>query len=142
MISPSPFSSTVTAVVADKLLGHMDSPTSRRGIATRRSRPGLRNSLFVPQDETSDGEDDLESGPATRVASAVERRAAEAALFTDDVLPEASGAEGKKSVRGRARSLSHTLGELFGVRRGRRILGEGSDAETEGLLGRDGAGSE
>ncbi|KAK4455976.1 magnesium transporter NIPA-domain-containing protein [Podospora aff. communis PSN243] len=142
VISPSPFSSTVTAVVADKLLAHMDSPTSRRGIGSKRSRPGLRNSLFVPQDETSDGEDDLESGPATRMASAVERRPADAALFTDDVLPEASEAEGKKSVRGRARSLSHTLGELFGVGRGRRNIGEGSDGETERLLGRDGAGSE
>ncbi|KAK0646384.1 magnesium transporter NIPA-domain-containing protein [Cercophora newfieldiana] len=140
MISPSPFSSTVTAVVADKLLAHMDSPTSRRGVAYRRSRPGLRNSLFVPQDETSDGEEDLE---ARGIGSASERRPPETALFADDIIPEEAVEEGKKGVRGRARSLSHTLGELFGVRRGRRPTWEDHGEETEGLLGgRDGAGSE
>jgi len=135
MISPSPFSSTVTAVVADKLLAHMDSPTTRRGLAPRRSRPGLRNSLFVPQDEASDEEEDLEGG----IGSAVERRLGEASLFADDIIPEA---EGKKSVRGRARSLSQSLGELFGVRKGRRSTPAG-EREGDGLIaGRDEAGSE
>lgn len=129
MISPSPFSSTVTAVVADKLLAHMDSPTTRR-VGARRSRPGLRNSLFVPQDELED-----EEGEGAGLSSAVERAAP---LFEDDVVPDSD--EGKKSVRGRARSLSHTLGELFGVRKPRRVTlteGEarGESSEREGLLG-------
>ena len=126
MISPSPFSSTVTAVVADKLLAHMDSPTPRRSVAARRSRAGLRNSLFMPLD---DGEGDGEGGG--EIPSAVDRRPDEAVLFHDDVLPEE---DGKKGVRGRARSLSHTLGELFGVRRGRRSTGQ-REGEGEGLLG-------
>lgn len=92
----------------------------------------------MPQDETSDVEEDLEAS----VASATERRPPEPALFPDDIIPEVES-EGKKGVRGRARSLSHTLGELFGVRRGKRsAIGDG-EAETSGLLGgREGAGSE
>ncbi|KAK1750725.1 magnesium transporter NIPA-domain-containing protein [Echria macrotheca] len=129
MISPSPFSSTVNAMVADKLLAHIDSPTTRR-IGSRRSRPGLRNSLFVPQDEISDDEGEG--------SSAVERP--ERPLFEDEVASEVpSVSEGKKGVRGRARSLSHTLGELFGVKRGKRKTNP-DDAESEGLLG--GGGSE
>ncbi|KAK5654157.1 hypothetical protein OQA88_7588 [Cercophora sp. LCS_1] len=129
MISPSPFSSTVTAVVADKLLAHMDSPATRR-LGPRRSRPGLRNSLFVPQDELDD-----EEGEDGQLPGATERHAP---LFDDDVPPE--NEEGKKGVRGRARSLSHTLGELFGVRKARRVTvteGEarGESSERESLLG-------
>lgn len=134
MISPSPFSSTVTAVVADKLLGH-ESPGLR--VRSRRSRPGLRNSLFVPQDEISDDEDDLESG----IRSAVERRPSEAVLFPDDIIPEPE-AEGKKTVKGRARSLSHTLGELLGVGRGKRSTAASSAEESESLLRREGASTE
>lgn len=126
LISPSPFSSTVTAVVADKLLAHMgDSPTARR-VTSRRSRGGLRNSLFVPQDELDDEEYPSE------ISSAVERRTDESGLFDDDD----GGAETQKGVRGRARSLSHTLGELFGVGRKRRGTNTDAEGEGEGLLGR------
>ncbi|CAK7223524.1 hypothetical protein SBRCBS47491_005234 [Sporothrix bragantina] len=54
MISPSPLlSSTMSAVVADTILQHLDgaSPQSARRPSTRRVRPSLRSSLFVPQDE-------------------------------------------------------------------------------------------
>jgi len=132
MISPSPFSTAVSAVVADKLLAAMDSPTARR-LGSRRSRPGLRNSLFVPQDEMSDGED-----TEGDISSAVERRHGERPLFDEDDDGEAPVLEGKKKVRGRARSLSHTLGELFGVKRSRRGTNQDGGEETEGLLRRGG----
>ncbi|KAK1832269.1 magnesium transporter NIPA-domain-containing protein [Podospora conica] len=122
MISPSPFSSTLSAVVADKLLSHMESPTQRRGTG-KRSRVGLRNSLFMPQDEVEEEEED---GGAS---SAGEGRAR---LFDDEVLPPAAE-EDRTWVRGRARSLSHTLGELLGVRLSRRNTEEGM-GEGEGLL--------
>ncbi|KAL1899492.1 hypothetical protein Sste5346_002891 [Sporothrix stenoceras] len=54
MISPSPLlSSTMSAVVADTILQHLDggSPQAARRPSTRRVRPSLRSSLFVPQDE-------------------------------------------------------------------------------------------
>ncbi|CAK7203549.1 hypothetical protein SEUCBS139899_006283 [Sporothrix eucalyptigena] len=54
MISPSPLlSSTMSAVVADTILQHLDggSPQTARRPSTRRVRPSLRSSLFVPQDE-------------------------------------------------------------------------------------------
>ena len=116
--SPSPFSSTVSAVVADKILSHLDSP-SLRNIAARRSRPSLRNSLFVPQDE-------LEEEVARQIASAVGQP-------IGSIVPEAEeGPEGKKNLRGRARSLSNTLGGLFGVRKkGKGKPGETTDEDDE-----------
>lgn len=132
MISPSPFSSTLSAVVADKLLSHMESPTQRRSTA-RRSRVGLRNSLFMPQDEVEE-EAGLLGGPSSAVESRVR-------LF-DDELPPAEDVD-RTWVRGRARSLSHTLGELLGVRLSRRNTAEGT-GEGQGLLGserREGGGS-
>lgn len=117
MISPSPFSSTVSAVVADKLLPHLapDSPSARR-IGSRRSRPGLRNSLFVPQDELDDG-DEIVS------ASAVEQRR----------LGQHSDEESEvhRGFRTRARSLSNTLGELLGVSRRKVRVTDGDAAEEE-----------
>ncbi|KAK3333397.1 magnesium transporter NIPA-domain-containing protein [Cercophora scortea] len=123
MISPSPFSSTVSAVVTDKLLAHIDSPTKRKTGARRNSRPGLRNSLFVPQDEISGEEDDDYEGDHLRAVRTAEPH--RAGLFGDDeddhhfLHQHATSAEGKNAsgLRGRARSLSHTLGELFGVKR-------------------------
>ncbi|KAH8895157.1 DUF803-domain-containing protein [Thozetella sp. PMI_491] len=122
MYSPSPFSSTVSAVVADKLLAHIDSPTLRR-ISSRRSRPSLRNSLFVPQDELSDEE-------RTEIANALEQVAVPLAAEGVD------GVQGKKSARGRARSLSHTLGELLGVRRkSKSKSGDNTTDEDEDVVG-------
>ncbi len=116
--SPSPFSSTVSAVVADKILSHLDSPTLRN-IAARRSRPSLRNSLFVPQDE-------LAEEVARQIASAVEQPIGSSLSEAEE------GPEGKKNLRGRARSLSNTLGELFGVRKkDKGKPGETTDEDDE-----------
>ncbi|KAK0711613.1 magnesium transporter NIPA-domain-containing protein [Lasiosphaeris hirsuta] len=124
VISPSPFSSTVSAVVTDKLLVHLDSPTMRR-VASRRSRPSLRNSLFVPQDEVYNDCEEPEDEGLRETVSAVDRP-----LVEDDIDERKKG-----GVRGRARSLSHTLGELFGVRRARR--GVMVEDEEDGLLGEE-----
>lgn len=147
MISPSPFSSTVSAVVADKILAHLDinsSLTARRSIPTRRSRPGLRNSLFVPQDEVTDEDtDEDEESSLMRARSAVEPRPSGSGSrrLGDSALPREQGLRGGqlpadgKGFRGRARSLSHTLGELFGVgaskKRSRRNTGATSDFEDD-----------
>lgn len=127
MISPSPFSSTLGAVVADRLLPHLgmssttdnDSPTQRR-IASRRSRAGLRNSLFVPQDEL-DNEDghyyDLENGRG-RGGSAVGSTSTFGPLLDLTRLASNGGNKGEgqsqeEGIRGRTRSLSGTLAELL-----------------------------
>ncbi|KAM7200279.1 Magnesium transporter NIPA domain containing protein [Rhypophila sp. PSN 637] len=132
MISPSPFSSTVSAVVADKILAHLDpssSPTTRRTVAPRRSRPGLRNSLFVPSDEVTDegSDDDDEQNDLSRARSALEPRHSGygGGRLAESAFPRHQGTRGgdgadaipeqRKGFRGRARSLSHTLGEFFGV---------------------------
>ncbi|KAK3937627.1 DUF803 domain membrane protein [Diplogelasinospora grovesii] len=134
MISPSPFSSTISAAVADKLLalqldgssssGH---PIGHRRVGSRRSRPGLRNSLFVPESDLSEGEDD--HNRESEHASAIERYRthepssssnAEDPLLGGDSDGNGEGSQDKKGFRGRARSLSHTLGELFGVKSVRR----------------------
>ncbi|KAK0723123.1 magnesium transporter NIPA-domain-containing protein [Lasiosphaeria miniovina] len=126
MISPSPFSSTLSAVVADKLLGHDGGSPTMRKVRSRRSRPGLRNSLFVPQDEIEDEYYDYEDLEGT---SAVERRASNRSDSYGDGGWTDGEEAAKRGFRGRARSLSHTLGGLFGVKRPRRdaapLLGDG-----------------
>lgn len=126
MISPSPFSSTLTAVVADTFLSHLDSITSISPTNVR-SRPSLRNSLFAPAQELPDSE--------RGAVSAVERGHG---LFGGYLEGGGSGREGEQGtrregyIRGRARSLSHTLGELFGVGRPVvRRVGENEEEEEE-----------
>ncbi|KAK4163432.1 magnesium transporter NIPA-domain-containing protein [Cladorrhinum sp. PSN259] len=112
VISPSPFSSTLTAVVADTFLSHLDTTSSPSQV---RSRPSLRNSFFVSQEGSSDFESQHRSA-----FSAVERRIdnhGHHGLFggyLDGRTEDNQGFRGR-GIRGRARSLSHTLGELFGV---------------------------
>jgi len=123
LISPSPLSSTVSAVVADKLLKHMDSPSPLlRKIGARRSRPSLRSSLFVPQDEL-----DEEDAAAAAAQPLITRHNSgpEAAIESD----ESNGAGSKKGFRGRARSLSNTLTGLFTTKRRRRHSSPGTDDE-------------
>ncbi|KAK4221048.1 magnesium transporter NIPA-domain-containing protein [Podospora fimiseda] len=115
VISPSPFSSTLTAVIADTFLSHLD-PTSSP--SQTRSRPSLRNSLFVPQEGNFV---DLESQQRGAL-SAIERRSDNhshhhgGGLFGGYLDGSRSNETGRKgTIRGRARSLSHTLGGLFGV---------------------------
>lgn len=97
LFSPSPFDSTVRGLVPSTLLKDSPRPTSRR----RLSRPSLRSSLYVPQDELE--QDEEEAG----IMSAIERSR------TYEESPE----EGprKKGFRNRAKSLTHTVTDLFGV---------------------------
>ncbi|KAI6489140.1 hypothetical protein MCOR13_008802 [Pyricularia oryzae] len=129
--SPSPLSSTVSAVVVDTLLFRSgEGPALSRRLALRRSRPSLRASLFVPHDESIE-----DGGVAT----------ADAINSWDDgaISNDASGSGQPSSstrpsvgIRGRARSLSYTLGELFGSRSDKRRKpnpdGDNEDLETGG----------
>lgn len=154
MISPSPFSSTLGAVVADRLLPHLgiatenDSPTQRR-IAGRRSRPGLRNSLFVPQDEidNQDGYYDLENGRGRGGGSAVGSISTFGPLLDLTGLGSGSNAnkgEGQgqddQGIRGRARSLSGTLAELLSG--GWRMGGGGSSQVNANTVASSNNGSQ
>ncbi|KAB5570323.1 DUF803 domain membrane protein [Coniochaeta sp. 2T2.1] len=131
-LSPSPFSSTVSGALADRILPHLqtEGPLSRR-INTRRSRPGLRNSLFVSQEDLDHEDGDLGAQSDREISSAVEPSRREHHTDCD----ETEGHHGQPtSFRGRARSLSNTLGELFGVRRKSRTepepgFGEGEEEE-------------
>lgn len=99
LFSPSPFDSTVRGLVPSTFLSDSPRPASRR----RLSRPSLRASLYVPQDELE--EDEEEAG----IMSAIERSR----------TYEESPIEGpkKKGFRTRAKSLTNTVTDLFGVNR-------------------------
>ncbi|KAI1824848.1 DUF803-domain-containing protein [Xylaria intraflava] len=99
-ISPSPLSSTVSAVVSDALLKGEDSPIKRRR-SIRRLRPTIRSSLFAPQDEDDDGD-----APTSSLTTN-----SEGEHIPSESEPRLTG---HKSNRGRARSLSNTLGQFFG----------------------------
>ncbi|KAJ8124446.1 hypothetical protein O1611_g9194 [Lasiodiplodia mahajangana] len=126
-ISPSPLSSTVSAVVSDTLLRGEDSPIKRRR-SIRRLRPTIRSSLFVPQDEDDNpiASDPLlvTNGEGGHISNEYE---------------QPSTRQG--TSRGRARSLSNTLGQFFGRRKkGRRNsnpeVGESQGNEGSNSLGR------
>ncbi|KAI0402934.1 DUF803-domain-containing protein [Xylaria palmicola] len=99
-ISPSPLSSTVSAVVADTLLRGEDSPIKRRR-SIRRLRPTIRSSLFVPRDQF----DDVGTSNPLLVTSNEDGY-----IPTECEPPSAQ----QGNIRGRARSLSNTLGHFFG----------------------------
>ncbi|KAK0748808.1 magnesium transporter NIPA-domain-containing protein [Apiosordaria backusii] len=67
-------------------------------IFTTRNKPSLRNSLFVPSEDVSDVEQQTVSAGAGEGGRS-----------------DNHGGEGAGYIRRRARSLSHTLGELLGV---------------------------
>lgn len=105
IISPSPLSSTVSAVVGDGLLRDENGVLIHKR-SIRRLRPGFRSSLFVPY---SDTEEIQEGDPLVRP--------------TDEEISAAEGEssnQGNGSFRTRARSLSNTLGGLLGRSRHRR----------------------
>ncbi|KAI0145880.1 DUF803-domain-containing protein [Hypoxylon sp. NC0597] len=106
-ISPSPLSSTVSAVVADALLRGEETPSGRRR-SIRRARAGIRSSLFVPQSE-----DDVTSAAEPLLQGDHDD---EEPPYQDDPLPI-----DHKTVRGRARSLSSALGDFFSRKKRRRI---------------------
>ncbi|KXJ94383.1 magnesium transporter NIPA-domain-containing protein [Microdochium bolleyi] len=106
-ISPSPLSSTVTAVVGDSMRGEPPSLASRK--SNRRLRPGIRNSLFVPYDEDDDWNQAAAVPPA--------RSAPE----DEPLMGQQTAADpGSPSPRRRANSLGATLENIFGRKKKKR----------------------
>lgn len=115
LFSPSPFDSTVRGIVPSALL--TDSPSVRRPSSRRRlSRPSIRSSLYVPQDELDEDhqQHDEEEGHVGTM-SAIERSRTVDSSFQGGDSPV--DGQKPKGLRNRARSLSHTVGEIFGVKR-------------------------
>lgn len=109
-ISPSPLSSTVTAVVKDAFLRATDDPRLRK-TSMRRIRSHIRAGLFFgEEDDTS-----AAMAPGQAVANASEDVLASAFGETDGPADD-----GDQEGRRRSRSVSDTLGDFFGVRRKRR----------------------
>ncbi|KAF2964645.1 hypothetical protein GQX73_g8916 [Xylaria multiplex] len=104
-ISPSPLSSTVSAVVADTLLGREDSPIKRR--PTKRLRATIRPNIFVPPDEDDN----------TGASDPLLVRSGEGGYIPNEYEPVPTGQE---PSRGRARSLSNTIGQFFSRKKRRR----------------------
>ncbi|KAK8076410.1 magnesium transporter NIPA-domain-containing protein [Apiospora phragmitis] len=118
IMSPSPLSSTITAVVADTLLRDNNTMPRRRSI--RRLRPTIRSSLFVSQD--GDDLEAQESGALRPTATEPQllHRTAPTTPASGDVSDPMMGAEERQGLRGRARSVSNTLGDFFGRKSKRR----------------------
>ncbi|KAF4446052.1 NIPA-like protein 2 [Fusarium austroafricanum] len=115
-ISPSPLSSTVTAVVKDAFLRASDDPSMRQS-SMRRIRSTIRAGLFFNEDdENAKLENNTRSNtlPAqSAVPASVEN--------LPSALDEVEGLVGEvDQVRRRSRSVSDTLGDFFGVRRKKR----------------------
>lgn len=127
LFSPSPFHSTVSGLVPSTLFKD-GSPTTRRPHSRRHSRPTLRSSLFVSQNELDEDIHGEQRAEAMGTMNAIERsRTADESRIRG---PE--GADGNKDgVRSRARSLTHTMGELFGLR-GRREADATGNGNREG----------
>ncbi|KAI1355724.1 magnesium transporter NIPA-domain-containing protein [Xylaria sp. FL0043] len=113
-ISTLPLSSTVSVAVADTLNRREDSPIKRG--STKRLRPTARPNLFIPPDVDDDGR---ESEPLLG-------RNNEASNIPNEYETPSTG---QAASRGRARSLSDTIGRFFSRRKRRR--GE-SNPEVEG----------
>ncbi|KAL9943647.1 NIPA-like protein 2 [Verticillium nonalfalfae] len=114
--SPSPLSSTVSAVVKDTLLRNADNPLLKRP-SMRRLRTSIRASLFMSEEEQQVAE---RRGLASRSQD-------ELNIISDEPIqprqePRLASASGGT---GRPRSLSDTLGELFRVKRKKRDPAEG-----------------
>jgi magnesium transporter len=101
-ISPSPLSSTVSAVVADSLRRNEDPHTTRRRLLRR--RPTLRSSLFVPQDDN----DRSGSSDPLLVSSTDGEQ-----IPNDD---EESQEDSDRQARSRSHSISNTFKEFFSGR--------------------------
>lgn len=114
LFSPSPFDSTVRGLVSSTLL--QDSPSVKRPSSRRRlSRPSIRSSLYVPQDELDEDHLQQEEGshPAGTMSAIERSRTVDSSFHSDSPV---EGHQKPKGLRNRARSLSHTFGEIFGVR--------------------------
>lgn len=133
-LSPSPFSSTVSGALADKLLPHLHTESSlSRRVRSRRSRPSLRNSLYVSQEDLDDealydrgAQSDRE---VNRAVGASRRRSHYSTTGEESDEEDTFGQQ--QGFRSRARSFSNTLGELLGVRRKSRAAVTEGDGEEE-----------
>lgn len=130
IFSPSPFDSTLRGLVPSTLLKDSPRPASRR----RLSRPSLRSSLYVSQDELSQPVQDGQGGSM----SAIERSRTNNSFHGDSPVDGPKD----KGFRNRAKSLTHTVGDLFGVKSGKkRDTAEATDEEVEGREGGSSSGS-
>ncbi|KAF4338238.1 NIPA 2 [Fusarium beomiforme] len=115
-ISPSPLSSTVTAVVKDAFLRASDDPSVRQS-SMRRIRSTIRAGLFFNEDEENA---DIENNSRSNTLPA-QSAAPVSVENLRSALDEAEGPVGEDDqVRRRSRSVSDTLGDFFGVRRKKR----------------------
>ncbi|RGP60664.1 nipalike protein 2 [Fusarium sporotrichioides] len=130
-ISPSPLSSTVTAVVKDAFLRASDDPRVRQS-SMRRIRSTIRAGLFFNEDgENADAENTTQSNilsTSSAVPASVEN------LPSTVEEDEGSTAEGDQTRR-RSRSVSDTLGDFFGVRRKKRYDSYFAGDVEDGTLG-------
>lgn len=105
-ISPSPLSSTVTAVVKDAFLRAKDDPKLNTS-SMRRFRSSIRASLFFNEDDDiPEQTHSVVPGSEDNLPSALNR--------TEEPTPDVD------QLRGRSRSMSDTLGDFFRVRRKKR----------------------
>ncbi|KAK5629775.1 hypothetical protein RRF57_005490 [Xylaria bambusicola] len=104
-ISTLPLSSTVSVAVADTLLRREDSPIRRK--SSKRLRPNIRSSLFLSPDDQGDA----------GVSEPLLVRDDEGAHIPYEYEPPSLSQE---VSRGRARSLSNTIGQFFGRKKRRR----------------------
>ncbi|KAM0543558.1 hypothetical protein ACHAPJ_012224 [Fusarium lateritium] len=116
-ISPSPLSSTVTAVVKDAFLRASDDPRMRQS-SMRRIRSTIRAGLFFNEaDENSDPENNTNNPHSNPTHSVVPGSVEN----LPSALEDAEGpADEDDQVRRRSRSVSDTLGDFFGVKRKKR----------------------
>lgn len=132
-ISPSPLSSTVTAVVKDGFLRN-DKRTLTQRSSMRHLRSRIRASLFFNEDNENGG------SAALAVAAGA---AGTANVGSDDVLvrtsshqqgPSGEGLisdEAEEQARTRSRSMSDTLGDFFRPRRKKRKDEPSTDDDNE-----------
>ncbi|KAI1324297.1 DUF803-domain-containing protein [Xylariaceae sp. FL0255] len=125
-ISPSPLSSTVTAVVSDTLLRGTSEDTlgKRRRSIKRLGRPSIRSSLFVPHDDLETDGAGVSDPLLTGTGEGYQVPNADG---EDTEETNGNGNTGSGSLRTRARSLSNTLGSFFGRRKS--VSRRGSDPE-------------
>ncbi|POS77168.1 hypothetical protein DHEL01_v204434 [Diaporthe helianthi] len=124
LFSPSPFHSTVSGLVPSNLV--KDAHPVRR--PSSRRRPSLRSSLFVSQDELS--VEPIGEEEERVIMSAIER-----SRTVDEAQAQqqgGGGGEGKKGVRARAKSLTNSVVDLFGVRRSKGEYDQGAPREGGG----------
>lgn len=130
LFSPSPFHSTVSGLVPSNLI--KDAHPVRR--PSSRRRPSLRSSLYVSQDELS--VEPIGEEEERVIMSAIER-----SRTADESQIPGQQQQGKKGVRARAKSLTNSVGDLFGVRRKRENSAPHERGEGGGSSQRNGDAS-